>query len=142
MAHPHLNLFAGPEAPEKPPVLHRERRPPVLPPLSRNHLPAGEPGDQLHPVAESQNRHPELDEFLGRERGAFVVHRVGSPREDDPLGVPLPDPLDRTIRRVNLGVDVGLPHPPCDQLGELGAIVEDEDAVVVGHGPNGVNREQ
>src|SRR5438270_653060 len=70
---------------------------------------------------------------ISRPRGgcARIEDRVGPAREDDPLGIELPDEGEvRAARRgMDLAVYVRLPHPARDELRELRPVVEDEDAV-------------
>src|SRR5690606_31239219 len=62
---------------------------------------------------------------------------LGAAGEDDAPGLELADRLQRHIERVDLAVDTNLADAPGDQLGVLGAEVEDKNLVgvdVVAHG--------
>ena len=119
------------EAAEEPAADDGHDGAPVFAAVGLDHLAAHQVRDHLHAVAEAEHRHAEVQDFLRRDRRAGVVHRIRAAGEDDPPGPPLPDPLDGAGARVDLAVDVGLAHPARDELGELAAEVEDQDAVVV-----------
>ena len=109
----------------------RDLGPTILPLARRPHLPARQLGHELHPVADAQHRDAEGEELRVRRGSAGIEHRVRPARHDDPLGVELPDEREVGAAggRVDLAVDVGLPHAARDQLRELRAVVEDQDAV-------------
>ena len=73
--------------------------------------------------------------MAGRElRGAGLVHGGRAAGEDDRLGQ---DRLQRGFGPVeghDLGIDAGLPDAPGDELGVLGAEIDDENFVVCRHG--------
>jgi len=64
-------------------------------------------------------------------RDVLAVYRGRPSGKDDASRIPFADPVHCPRRRVNLAVDVRLPNPPGDQLGVLGAEVDDEDTVVM-----------
>ena len=51
--------------------------------------------------------------------------------EDDAFGAESSDLFQRHIKGVNLAVDMAFPDPPGDQLGGLGAKVQNQDAFFV-----------
>ena len=132
VTHPDGGLFTRVEAGEEPAAMNLELGPAILAPTRRDHLGAGGFGDQIHPVAEPQHWHPEIEDPPVDGRRSFVVDRIGTTGEDDAPGRPVLDPVERAGRGMDLAVDVGFPHPPGDQLGELGAVVEDQNGVL-GH---------
>ncbi len=95
-------------------------------------LAAEAPGHQLEAVAHAEDR------GAGREDGGvdggrvLGVHRGRTAGEDDRLRLAGEHLLDRHVVRHDLGVDPGLAHTARDQLGVLGAEVDDQDQVMVG----------
>ena len=55
-------------------------------------------------------------------------------RQDDALRAEAAHELVADIVRMDLAIDLGLAHPPGDELGVLRAEVQDEDPVVAFHG--------
>src|SRR2546422_4246502 len=110
-------------------TLFRSLRPSVLALGRRRDLPPREVGDELHPVADAEDRNAELQQLRIGARGARVEHRVGTAGEDDPLGGELADELEIACRGVDLAIDVRLAHAPRDQLGVLRSVVENQDPV-------------
>ena len=94
-------------------------------------LPAELRRHRLHPIADAEHRHPQLEH---RVRGAVagrLVHRLGASGEDDPPWRQGAEPFGTDVERVDLGVHVRLAHAPCDELGVLGPEIEDDDPVGV-----------
>jgi hypothetical protein len=93
------------------------------------HPPAELGGQGLHPVADAEQRHPEIEHRLRAARGLSpAVTDSGPPERMMPLGwklriSPRPRPRGGSRNRP------GLAHPAGDELGVLGAEVEDQDAV-------------
>ena len=106
--------------------------PAVLAPSGLGHLAAEVAGQQLSAVADAQDRHARVVDAGIDRRRALGVHRRRTPREDDALGVPLADLVGGDVVGHDLGVDVGLAHPAGDELGVLGAEVDDQDGVELG----------
>jgi hypothetical protein len=131
MAHPHRRLLAGPEAPEQPPTLDPQVGPSVLAAAGAGDVASRELRQELHPVAETEHGRVQLQQLRVGSWDAFAVDRVGPSRKNDALRFPLPDPLDGAGGRMDLAIDVGLPDAPGDQLGVLGAEVDDQDSVVM-----------
>ena len=132
VAHPDRRLLAAAESAEQPSALDRDARPAVLPAIGPGHPAAGEMGQQLHAVAEAQHRRAEAQQLRVGGGHALAIDRVGPARQDDPLGLPVPDPRHGARGRMDLAVDVGFAHPARDELGVLRAEIDDQDAVVVG----------
>ncbi len=133
VAHPALDVFARRKPLEQPPAQHLHLGAAVFLPVGVHHLRSGQMGDHLHAVAEAQHRDTQIEQALRRERSALVIHRVGAAREDNPLGLPGANPLERAGGRMDFRIHVGLADPARDELGELGPVVENEYPVVVNH---------
>ena len=132
VAHPDLRLLAGREAGEHPlRLLHLHHRASVLAPPATDHLPTGDVRDPVETVADAEERCDIEDAAIEIWR-PVVGHRVRPAAQDDPGGLPVLDPLQRLVGRMDLGVDTRLAHPARDELRELGAAVEDQDTR--GHG--------
>ncbi len=101
-------------------------------------------GDELGAVADAEHRHAQLVDRRVERRRTVDMDALGSAGEDQrrrPAGVDLRgrDPVGD-----DLGIDVQLAHAPGDQLGVLGAEVDDEHGVLVGGGRDaqGTDRRQ
>ena len=132
VARPHRDRGSGLEPGEQPGcgrAAQRHLRPSVLALGRRRDLPPREVGDELHPVADAEDRDAELEQLRIGAGRARVEHRVGTARENDPLGGELSHELVIPNGRVDLAIDVRLAHPPRDQLGVLRSVVEDQDPV-------------
>ena len=86
-------------------------------------------------IADAEDGHAGVGDGWRELRRAGLMHRCRSAGEDDGLW------QDRLERRLGLveghdfRIDAGLPHPPRDELGVLGAEIDDEHFVrVVRHG--------
>src|SRR5262245_60761478 len=86
--------------------------------------------DQLHPVADAEDRHPQLKEGGIDLRRPRLVDALRAAREDQADGPPAPDLRHRQVERLHLAVDPVLAHPASDELRVLAAAVEDEDGLV------------
>jgi hypothetical protein len=87
---------------------------------------------QLHAVADAEHRPAELQDRRLEGRRVRIEHAGRSAGEHDAGRIPGLDRRRAEIRRMDLAVDAQLAQPARDQLGELGAIVENEDAVALG----------
>ncbi len=91
----------------------------------------------LHAVADAQHRHAQLEHSLRGLVGRFLVDAGMAAGKNHAfelaVGRVLAHPVVRHITRMHLAVNVGLAHTPRDQLGHLGAEIEDEDLLVL-HG--------
>ena len=119
VAHPDGRLLALAEPEEQSAAFHPDVGAAVLPAVGASDVPAGEVRHQLHPVAEPQDRRAETEQLRVGRGHVVVVDRVGPAGQDDALGLPLPDPLHRARRRMDLAVDMRLAHPARDELGVL-----------------------
>jgi hypothetical protein len=94
------------------------------------HVPAERLRHRLEPVTDPERRHPGLEQTGVHSWGSVGVHRLGPSGQDDRLGLARKHLVDRHRVRHDLGVHLGLAHPPGDQLRVLGAEVDDQDRVV------------
>ncbi len=121
------------EASEQTRFLDRDLSSAVLVRVGRRDFAPREMRDQLHAVADPQDRNAEVEHATIDSRGARLEHRVGTARENDPLRGELLH--EREVRafggRMDLAVHVLLAHAPRDQLRELRAAIEDQDLVHV-----------
>ena len=107
---------------------------------ARDHPAAAVLREELHPVADTEDGDAQGEEAgieAGIEAGrAVAVHRQRPAREDHAAGRPLPQPGRGARGGVDLAVHPGLPDAARDELRELGAVVDDEDAAAggVSHG--------
>ena len=85
---------------------------------------------RLLAVADAEHRHAGLVDRLRRQRRVLGVHRGRSAGQDHRLRLHLLEGLLRLLERHDLGIDLLLPHPPRDELGDLGAEIDDQDFVV------------
>jgi hypothetical protein len=88
---------------------------------------------QVHPVADAERRHAELEQPRVDARGALGVHRRGAAGQDQRGRVSAAELVGGRAVRDELGVDARLSHPAGDQLRVLAAEVEDEHRTVVVH---------
>ena len=86
-------------------------------------------GEELHAVADAQDREAGLEDVGGRLRGAFVVDGCGAAGEDEAARVQALDLLTRSVVGDQHAVDVALAHAPGDEHGVLRAEVEDDDCL-------------
>src|SRR2546423_212452 len=98
----------------------------------RQHLTSHDLTRELHAVAQAKDRHAEIKEFRIALRCPRLIHAHRSAGEDESLR-----PQLRYARRRNIVADdlreyVLLAHSPGDELGVLGAEVEDQDAFSLG----------
>jgi hypothetical protein len=87
-------------------------------------------GHQLHPVADAERRHAEIEDGAIDVRRAFFVDAARAAREDDAdrlFG------LERRGRRVegqDFAVDRQLAQPSRDQLGKLRPEIQNDDGLM------------
>ena len=136
VAHPHRSLLALPEPVEQPPARHGDVGATVFPARRGRHPPSRQLREDLHAIAEAQDRRAQVEERSVGGGDVFSVHGVRPAREDYPAGIPVTNPSHGAGRGMDLTIDVRLAHPPRDELGVLGAEVDDQDSVVLPrHGP-------
>jgi hypothetical protein len=114
----------------------REHGLPVLAVPRALHLAAQHVAHELHAVADADDRHAELEDLRVAARRLALVDAVRPAREHDAARVAGLERLGARRGRQDLGVDRHLAQPARDQLGELGAAVEDEYGVSL-HEPRG-----
>ncbi len=88
-------------------------------------------GHGLHAVADTEHRHAKIEHRLRAARAVGLVHRLRSAGKDHALRRECADRLIVHVERMKLAVHADLAHAAGDQLGVLGAEVEDQDAVSV-----------
>ena len=96
--------------------------------------------ERLLSVADGEDRHAARDDQFGRARAGRLWNRSRAAGENHRVGL---QPLERLARfgeRMDFAIDPGLPHPASDELGDLGAEVDDEDEVVMHSVPFGGKR--
>jgi hypothetical protein len=83
-------------------------------------------------VADAEHRHAGLEDGLGCQRRVLVEHRGGSAGEDHALGLHRGERRFGALVGHDLRVHALLAHAPRDELGDLGAEVDDQNLVVGG----------
>jgi hypothetical protein len=111
-------------------LANRELRSAILTPTLL-HPTSLEMRDQLHPVANTENRDPEAKQLRIRARDVVAVHRGRSAGKDEAPRIPTANPIEGHRGRMDLAIDPLLTDPPGDELRELGPVVQDQDLVVV-----------
>ena len=131
MTHPHLQLasFLPDPFEQFSPSSQSQGRHPVLPSLPSNHLSSQEVTHQLHPVTNPQNRNSQVQDRGITMRSFPFVNAGWTSGQNDPLGTKGPHLLHGHRVGMNLTVDFTLPDPSRNQLGVLGAEIEDENLV-------------
>jgi len=108
-------------------AIHRYRSRAILAAAARGDTSTQPLRKQLHPVADAEHRHAQLEDFPPEPRRALVVDAVRPAGQYDP-----PERFVRPAgnrRRVvqNFAVYAGLAHAPADQLVVLAAEIQDHD---------------
>src|SRR3990172_991914 len=98
----------------------------VLPGLYRGYPPPELVSQELHTVADAQDRQTALEDIGGRRGGSMLIDTGGPTREDEPLGVQGSYALPRGVVGQKLTVDLALPHAAGDEKAILGAEVQDD----------------
>src|SRR5439155_23741579 len=86
VARPDAALLGEPRQ-KRPGARDRQGRLAVLPAVARTNLPAQLLGEELHAVADAQDRRPTIEHRGRNSRRARLEHARGSAREDDALRV-------------------------------------------------------
>ena len=81
-------------------------------------------------VADAEHRHARVEDLLRRARGARLVHGFRPAREDDAVRLHRVEGFFGFLERHDLGIDPLLADAPRDQLGDLGAEIDDQNLVV------------
>ena len=84
-------------------------------------------------IADAQHRHTELEDPLGRPRRTGIQHRGRAARQDHRLWCEVVEHLGGLLEGHDLAIDAALAHAPGNQLGDLGAEIDDQNAVA--HAP-------
>src|SRR5438046_1086324 len=87
-------------------------------------------GDELHAVADTQHRNACAKRVRVYLRSALVVEAGRPAAQDQARRVPLLQLRPGRGTGDELAVNVRLPHPACDELTELRAVVEDENRLL------------
>src|SRR5882762_985031 len=85
---------------------------------------------RLFAVADAEHRQAGLIELGWRQRSISVEHRSRAAGEDHGPGLHRREGFARFLERYDLAIDAVFAHAPGDQLGDLGAEIDDEDFVV------------
>ena len=88
-------------------------------------------GHGLHAVADAEHWYAHLEHVARRLQALGVVHRLGAAREDHRPGVKGLDRGRIRIAGVDLAIDAEFAYAAGDQLGVLGAEIEDQDPISV-----------
>src|SRR5215472_3905248 len=140
MAHPHRILFA------LAPHVFKQRRVPghghfgaaKFAVMATLDLAAQLGRHCLLAITNSEDRNARFVDRLRRQRSIFVEDRRRPARQDDSLRLHLTESSLGLLVGNNLGIDLLLPDPARDELGNLGTEIDDQDLVVHGRrcGPN------
>ena len=87
---------------------------------------------RLLAVADAEHRHTGFEDRLGRQRRVLVEHRCRPAGQDHGLRFHGPEGFLGLLERHDLGINLLLPHPARDELGDLGAEVDDQNLVMHG----------
>src|SRR3990167_3656475 len=88
-------------------------------------------GHGLHAVADTKNRYTEVEHGFRCTRAVGFMHRLRATGEDDAARGEGTDVIVAHIERVQLAIHADLAHAAGDQLGVLGAEIQNQDAVSV-----------
>ena len=84
----------------------------------------------LHAVADAEHRHAKLENDLRRRPFLGFIDRVRAAGENDSLRVEAADEIGGDVKRMEFAIHLLLADAAGDQLGNLGAEIEDEDFLV------------
>ncbi len=127
--HPDVEVLAGLQLAEWTRGLeHFQAGRPVLPVGGAVDLAAQELGHELQAIADAEHRNAQLEDLGVDHRRARLLDAVGAPGQDDPLRPEGADLVEGQVAGMDLTVDVQLADPPCDELGVLGAEVQNQDS--------------
>ncbi|MNX29261.1 hypothetical protein D3C86_593940 [compost metagenome] len=88
-------------------------------------------GHGLHAVADTEDRHAQVENGLRAARAVGFVNRLWAAGEDDAFRSEFADRIFVHVERMQFAVHADFTHAAGDQLGVLGTEVEDQDAVSV-----------
>jgi len=126
--HPHALLFNIPE--ELASIVQSDDGRPIFPAIRFFDRPSQQGSHQLHAVADAENRTIQVEDSWIQAWGLRIVHAGRTPGEDDAPGLEGSDLGQRQLVWVDFAVDPALPHPSGNQLGGLGAKVQNQDTFV------------
>ncbi len=131
VAHPHLRARPlGPQPVEQPAIVEDiDNGAAEFLMLAQGDAAAQFVAHRLHAVADAQHRHAELKYDAGRARCRTLGDRGRAARQDDRARVEIADLVRGDRERMDLAIDPALAQPARDQLGDLAAEIEDQDAV-------------
>ena len=125
VTHPNHFLFVATEPVKKIPVIpDRDGSAAVLPVIGPGNSPSEHMGDILHAIAYAQDRNPQVKYGPVSHRSILVIDTRRSPREDNTPGIEVFNLIKADIKGMNFTIDLGLPHPPCDELSILGSEIQ------------------
>lgn len=131
MAHPDPTRACGLQAvPERAGRAQRQIRGAVFPCLGLSQSPAEVLGQQLHAVANAQHRHAKLQKAGVQGRSVSLAHAGRAAGKDQGRGAQSRHLLGRGHAGVDFGIDPGLAHAAGNELGDLGAVINDDDLAV------------
>ena len=84
-------------------------------------------GEKLHAVADAEHRHAEFKQALVEAGSVLFAHAGGAAGKNDGVGMHGGHGLGGGDAGMNFGIDSGLAHAAGDELGDLGAEVENDD---------------
>ena len=96
--------------------------------IGADHPTAEIDGDALHPVADPQNRQPQIVDRFVDLVGILVIHRSGSAAENDSFGIFGFDLFDFGEVGNDFAVDLLLPQAAGDKLSILRSEIQNDDA--------------
>src|SRR5690606_31399949 len=94
------------------------------------HVPAQCVGEQLHAVADAEDRDAAPEDPVGESGGARLVYAGRAAAQDDPTRIQPVDLFGGNIPREQLAVDPSFTHSPRDQLSILRSKVKDDDCFI------------
>ncbi len=98
-----------------------------------DHLATEKVGDELHSVTDPQDRHAKLKNRWGQLGSTLRIDRGRATRENQPRNLTSFIFIWWLTKGPNLTVDVLLTDSPSDQLGVLGAEVQDQNLAALVH---------
>ncbi len=134
MAHPHLLAPAFWPQPLEQPALAEDvdKRAAEFLMIAQCDTAAELRAHRLHAVADPEHRHAEPKDDLGGARRGGLGQRCRAARQDDPARGKIANPIFGDREGMDFAVDTALAHAARDELRDLAAEIEDQDAV--GHG--------
>ncbi len=104
----------------------------VFAPVRLFHSPSELVGQELHAVADTQDRYAQFEDGLRGAIGLFFINRIRSAGEDDADRIEFADESFGNVVGVELAIDLLLAYAAGDQLRVLRPEIEDQDLLVHG----------